>query len=87
MPHVQTAFEDEESIPTTLKPASWMKRASPLPQQRPISRILYEGVLEQVGDMRWPGGSRILRDCGRNLLATETAARVRHHVALRRASF
>jgi hypothetical protein len=28
-----------------------MKRASRLPKQRPISRILYEGVLEQVGCM------------------------------------
>ena len=29
-----------------------MKRASRLPQQRPISRILDEGVLEQVGYVR-----------------------------------
>ena len=29
-----------------------MKRASWLPQQRPISRVLYEGVLEQVGFVR-----------------------------------
>ena len=29
-----------------------MKRASWLPQQSPVSRILYEGVLEQVGYVR-----------------------------------
>ena len=29
-----------------------MKRPSRLPQQRSISRILYEGVLEQVGYVR-----------------------------------